>query len=84
MLFLLFIAFSIYILFSSNLNLNFDYSYNNRFFSFLFAFEYFKESPLFGIGINGGLSRLTTESNEFTYIFDINNTYKIHQVIIQF
>ena len=63
-----------------NPNLNIDYSFNNRYISYLFALDYFKESPLFGIGINGGLQRLFGESLEFTYIYDVISTYNIYQV----
>ncbi len=80
LLFVILIPFLIYLLFYFGVNLNLDYSYNNRLISYLFAFDYFKESPLFGIGINGGLSRLISESNEFIYIFNIDNTYNIYQV----
>lgn len=59
---------------------NVEYSYNNRILSFELGLNYFKDSPLIGIGINKGLERADFDSEALADFYGIDNYARVWQV----
>ena len=63
----------------SNLQ-NLEFSMMNRLLSYGIGIQYFLESPIFGIGINGGLLRTSDEAAVLAESLGIANYFPVYQV----
>ncbi len=62
------------------LDAKFEYSLNNRLFSIQIGLEYFRENPIFGIGINQALDRISYDVDRLAASLQTTAYYPVYKI----